>query len=92
MCGLFGIQYLYKKNISLKNIEKDVQLLTKLSRIRGTDTFGISISSEDKESIFKINEDPKRAIKRKDYKLFLKKKFRYFKFSCWNKWTDKTCY
>jgi glucosamine--fructose-6-phosphate aminotransferase (isomerizing) len=73
MCGLFGIQYLYKKNISLKNIEKDVQLLTKLSRIRGTDTFGISISSEDKESIFKINEDPKRAIKRKDYKLFLKK-------------------
>ena len=73
MCGLFGLQYSYTKKNSFKNIKYDIELLSTLSRTRGTDTFGISISSGDTENIFKINEDSHKAVKRKDYNLFLDK-------------------
>ena len=73
MCGLFGLQYSYTEKNSSKNIKHDIKLLSTLSRTRGTDTFGISISSGNTENIFKINEDSHKAVKRKDYNLFVDK-------------------
>ena len=72
MCGLFGLHYSFTKKDSSDNIKQDIKILTKLSRTRGTDTFGISISSNDKENIFKINEDPLKALERIDYNSFIK--------------------
>jgi glucosamine--fructose-6-phosphate aminotransferase (isomerizing) len=73
MCGLFGIQYSDPQKNSSENIKRDIELFSKLSRTRGTDTFGVSISQGDTENIFKINEDSRIALKRKDYNLFLNK-------------------
>ena len=76
MCGIFGI---YSKNlneITSNNIEKDINLLSNLSRTRGQDTFGLSISINEKENIFKINADPKEIFKRKDFKSFIKNTFK----------------
>ena len=73
MCGLFGIQYSDPQKNSSENIKRDIELFSKLSRTRGTDTFGVSISQGETENIFKINEDSRIALKRKDYNLFLNK-------------------
>ena len=70
MCGIFGIHF---KNISLnrKDLKKNIEILTKLSRKRGQDTFGLSISHNNNEKIFKVNCDPLESIKRKDYLKYL---------------------
>ena len=73
MCGIFGFSY--QGNIEankFSTIEDDIKLFTQLSKIRGSDTFGVSASSEKKNFIYKVNTDPEKAIKRKDYKSFLK--------------------
>jgi len=73
MCGIFGFSY--QGNIEANKfsaIEDDIKLFTQLSKIRGSDTFGVSASSEKKNFIYKVNTDPEKAIKRKDYKSFLK--------------------
>ena len=73
MCGIFGISY--KKNLDEKNfrfLEEDINFLIKKSQIRGSDTFGILIKDVENNSIYKINENPSKSIKREDYKLFLK--------------------
>ena len=76
MCGIFGFSYTNKIDQNkFSNIESDIRLFTHLSKIRGSDTFGVSLSSESKNYVFKINTDPAIAIKREDYKNFLKKNF-----------------
>ena len=73
MCGIFGFSY--KQSSKINNfsfIENDIKLFTQLSRIRGSDTFGISASNYNKNFVYKINSDPAKAIKRKDFKKFLK--------------------
>ena len=74
MCGIFGI-HLRKINKSHKNIDEDIKILSQLSRVRGQDTFGLLISTNNKEKIFKINADPSEVSKRKDYKNFIKSTF-----------------
>jgi len=73
MCGIFGFSYNQSdkiKNISL--INNDIKLFAQLSRIRGSDSFGVSISNSTKDFIYKINTDPKKAVNRNEYKNFLK--------------------
>ena len=70
MCGIFGIHL--KNNKFHKNIDEDIKFLSQLSRVRGQDTFGLLISANNKEKIFKINADPSEVSKRKDYKNFIK--------------------
>ena len=57
--------------INYSDVKKDIGLFTKLNKIRGSDTFGVSISSDKENFIYKVNTDPILAIQRKDYKLFL---------------------
>ena len=72
MCGIFGFSYIDKKKlINYSDVKKDIGLFTKLNKIRGSDTFGVSISSDKENFIYKVNTDPILAIQRKDYKLFL---------------------
>ena len=55
------------------SLEKQVyKLFAQLSRIRGSDSFGVSISNSTKDFIYKINTDPKKAVNRNEYKNFLK--------------------
>ena len=66
MCGIFGFSYNQSdkiKNISL--INNDIKLFAKLSRIRGSYSFGVSISNSTKDFIYKINTDPKKAVSSK---------------------------
>ncbi len=71
MCGIFGIHLKKIKNFRNK-IDKDIRILSKLSKKRGQDTFGLLISSDNKEKIFKVNSDPSEVFKRNDYKYFMK--------------------
>ena len=66
MCGIFGVAINDKSNkfIELKNIKSDFKTLVKLSQKRGSDTFGFSIKYENINKIYKINEAPKKALKR----------------------------
>ena len=70
MCGIFGINFKNKDNLK-KIIPADIKLLSNLSRSRGQDTFGICISTIENEKIYKQNIDPKKAIKREDFKDFI---------------------
>ena len=75
MCGIFGISFKKNNNqLDLSTLKKDIDILAKKSQQRGSDTFGILIKDENNNSIYKINEDPAKAINRKDYKSFLNKK------------------
>ena len=77
MCGIFGINIREKLNTSkFSFIKKDINYLTKLSGARGSDTFGILISLARENFIYKINAEPNKALKRKDYKNFLEKIFK----------------
>ena len=72
MCGIFGI--LSKKNSDKTNfalLNDDINILTKKSELRGSDTFGLLIKNHSTSSIFKINEKPSKVIKRNDYKNFI---------------------
>jgi len=71
MCGIFGI-HLKKLGNYKNNIKKDISIFSELSRTRGQDTFGISISANNEEKIFKLNTDPVEVFKRKDYNNFIK--------------------
>ena len=72
MCGIFGFSYIDEKDSgNLSKIENDIKLFTKLNKIRGSDTFGISFSSKNENFVYKVNTEPLKAIKRSDYKVFL---------------------
>ena len=73
MCGIFGVAINDKSNkfIELKNIKSDLKILVKLSQKRGSDTFGFSIMYENINKVYKINEAPKKALKRDDLKNLL---------------------
>ncbi len=77
MCGIFGISY-KKKNDSIDflSLKSDINFLTKKSQLRGSDTFGILVKDNLQNSVYKINEDPIRALNRNDYKLFLNEKLK----------------
>ena len=65
MCGIFGIS---KKNINLEDYDKiikDVDLYVEYNQKRGSDTFGLSFKLEDKVILYKANEKPSLAIKKK---------------------------
>jgi len=73
MCGIFGFSYQgSNEERQISYVENDIKLFAKINRIRGSDTFGVSASNEKKNFIYKINTDPDEAIKRKDYKKFLR--------------------
>ena len=77
MCGIFGITTTKCNNqTDFSLLKQDIDILTKKSEIRGSDTFGVLIKDQSTNSIFKINEDPSGALKRKDYKDFLNKKLK----------------
>ena len=46
MCGIFLVFHILikKKLINYSDVKKDIGLFTKLNKIRGSDTFGVSIS------------------------------------------------
>ena len=72
MCGIFGVNIGEKIDTSkFSVIKKDISYLTKLSEARGSDTFGILISLKKENFIYKINTEPNKALRRKDYKIFL---------------------
>ena len=71
MCGIFGINSKNLNEITKNNIEKDINLLSNLSRTRGQDTFGLLVSSGHTEKIYKVNTDPSKVFKREDYKDFI---------------------
>ena len=76
MCGIFGIS---KKNINLEDYDKiikDVDLYVEYNQKRGSDTFGLSFKLEDKVILYKANEKPSLAIKKKNYKDFLNNNFK----------------
>ena len=50
MCGIFGFSYNIAKSNKFSEVSSDIKLFTQLSRIRGSDTFGISLSSGKKSS------------------------------------------
>ena len=55
MCGIFGINIREKLNtIKFEVVKKDINFLTRLSRARGSDTFGILISLARENFIYKI--------------------------------------
>ena len=71
MCGIFGIS---KKSIYSSDYEKiikDINLYIKHNQQRGSDTFGISFKLENEIVLYKANEKPSLAVKKKNYKNFL---------------------
>ena len=47
MCGIFGFSYTGKVDYNrYSEFESDINLFTHLSEIRGSDTFGLSLSSQ----------------------------------------------
>ena len=77
MCGIFGITATNNDSqTDFSLLKHDIDILTKKSELRGSDTFGLLIKDQSKNSIFKINEDPSSALKRKDYKNFLNKELK----------------
>jgi len=77
MCGIFGITAIKDNSqTDFSLLKHDIDILTKKSELRGSDTFGVLIKDQLTNSIFKINENPSSALKRKDYKNFLNKKLK----------------
>ena len=71
MCGIFGVSSKLSLQNNLDKIKHDINLFIQNSKIRGSDTFGISIKTNNQNCIYKTNEKPTRAIKRDDYSSFL---------------------
>ena len=71
MCGIFGVSSKLSLQNNLDKIKHDINLFTQNSEIRGSDTFGISIKTNNQNCIYKTNEKPTIAIKRDDYSSFL---------------------
>ena len=74
MCGIFGFHH--NLDLSLKSnfdqLTKDLKLYSKLSKLRGSDTYGLAFKINKKNIIYKLNENPLKIQKRQDYKKFLK--------------------
>jgi glutamine---fructose-6-phosphate transaminase (isomerizing) len=74
MCGIFGINLKEKlKNNQFNNLKKDINFFSNLSQIRGSDTFGILLSSADQNHVYKIATEPKKAVKTISFKKFIDK-------------------
>ena len=71
MCGIFGISSKIDPKQDYNKINFDLKQLVTLSERRGSDTFGVSIKLLDKTLIYKTNEKPTKAIRKKDFKYFL---------------------
>ena len=71
MCGIFGISFNVNNSNEVSFLSKDINYLIKKSQKRGSDTFGIYIKDSDNNSVFKINQEPQKVIKRKDFKAFI---------------------
>ena len=83
MCGIFGISFKKtKERIESKNLFDDFKTITKISEQRGLDTFGFLIKSLNENFLYKINQRPLDAIKRKDYKNFIINSLNNLKSDC----------
>ena len=71
MCGIFGISFNVNNSNEVSFLSKDINYLIKKRKKRGSDTFGIYIKDSDNNSVFKINQEPQKVIKRKDFKNFI---------------------
>jgi len=73
MCGIFGISAKLEGTESkkIKLITSDLRELAKISEKRGSDTFGFVLKFNSKNFLYKINQEPSKAIYRKDLKKFL---------------------
>ena len=71
MCGIFGISFNKNTSSDVSFLSKDINYLIRKSQKRGSDTFGIYIKENDNNSVFKINQEPQKVIKRKDFKNFI---------------------
>ena len=75
MCGIFGFSLGRGLNSNeIDYVKKDVRSFVNLSILRGSDTFGININSDNNNYVFKSNLNPKIAIKKKNYKNFIDRK------------------
>ena len=80
MCGIFGFSYDNEKNTNYSpDFQEDISIFTNLSKIRGSDTFGLLISNINDNYIYKINTEPSAALKRNDYKSFIKNTIDFIK-------------
>jgi glucosamine--fructose-6-phosphate aminotransferase (isomerizing) len=75
MCGIFGIVSKKKIGIDYSLLDEDIKILTNFSQKRGSDTYGVLVKNQLNNAIFKINEEPKKVLKRKDFNYFLADKF-----------------
>lgn len=71
MCGIFGVSSNIDNSTEASFLSNDLNYLITQSQKRGSDTFGIYIKEDNKNSVFKINQEPLKAIKRKDFKVFI---------------------
>ena len=73
MCGIFGVSAILdgKRSLNLKNLRNELKVFVNISKKRGSDTFGFLIRSEKENYIYKINENPSKAIQRNDMKNLL---------------------
>lgn len=71
MCGIFGISFNVNNSNEASFLSKDINYLITKSQKRGSDTFGIYIKENHNNSVFKINQEPQKVIKRKDFKAFI---------------------
>ena len=74
MCGIFGASLNISNSLEANYLSKDLNYQISQSQKRGSDTFGLYIKENDKNSVFKINQEPLKAIKRKDFKIFIDEK------------------
>jgi len=74
MCGIFGINLKEQlKNNQFNDLKKDIEFFSNLSQIRGSDTFGVLLSSAHENHVYKIALDPKKAVKNLSFKKFIDK-------------------
>ena len=75
MCGIFGFSLGRGLDQSeIDDIKNDIKLFVNFNLLRGSDTFGLCINSDDKNYVFKSNINPDLAIKKKNYKNFIDEK------------------
>ena len=71
MCGIFGLSFNVNNSNEVSLLSKDINYLITKSQKRGSDTFGIYVKENGNNSVFKINQEPQKVIKRKDFKAFI---------------------
>ena len=65
MCGIFGLSFNVNNSNEVSLLSKDINYLITKSQKRGSDTFGIYVKENGNNSVFKINQEPQKVIKRK---------------------------